>query len=108
MEEETVNYNRAIVKLALRNYGFPFREYEVDENGKKVIVIPAYLNRCDMEDGEPILTFNIRPDGQVLMNIENRYFDLKPREQYEVNGAIWDIIKGIKVVWVLYKVGDVG
>ena len=106
MEEETVNYNIAIIKTVIRDYGFTFREYEVDEDGKNVVVIVAYLNRCDMEDGEPILTFNIRPDGQVIMSIENRYFDLKPREQYEVSGAIWDIIKGIQKVLILYRVGD--
>ena len=106
MEDEAVNYNIAIIKTVLSDYGFPFREYEVDENGKKVVVIVAYLNRCDMEDGEPILTFNIRPDGQVLMNIESGCLYLKPREQYEVSGAIWDIIKRIQKVLILYRVGD--
>jgi hypothetical protein len=106
MEDEAVNYNKAIIKTVLRDYGFPFREYEVDDNGKKVIVITAYLNRCDMEDGEPIFTFNIRPDGQVIMSIESGYFDLKQREQYEVSGAIWDIIRGIQKILILYRVGD--
>jgi hypothetical protein len=106
MEGEAVNYNRAIVKTVLSDYGFPFREYEVDENGKNVIVIIAYLNRCDMEDGEPILTFNIRPDGQVIMSIESGYFDLKEREKYDVSVAIWDIIRGIQKVLILYRVGD--
>jgi hypothetical protein len=106
MEDEAVNYNRAIIKTVLRDYGFPFREYEVDENGKKVIVITAYLNRCDMEDGEPIFTFNIRPDGQVIMSIEGGCLYLKPREHYEVSGAILDIIRGIQKVLILYRVGD--
>jgi hypothetical protein len=102
MKQEVINTSRAVIVTILSSYGFPFKERKIGNT----IVITVYFYVSDMTDGEPVLTFYIRDDGQVFIYIDSGCLYLEPYELCDVKDVFWDIAKRLKNIYVIHRVCD--